>query len=71
MSLAIDYYVMGRQTASMAERIFDGVPPASMPVESLKDLRIHINIKAAEIMGIALPVNLLQAADVIYNSFPP
>jgi len=71
VSLAIDYYVMGRQTASMAERIFDGVPPASMPVESLKDLRIHINIKAAEIMGIALPVNLLQAADVIYNSFPP
>jgi putative tryptophan/tyrosine transport system substrate-binding protein len=71
VSLAIDYYVMGRQTAGMAARIFDGVPPSSMPVESLKDLRIHINLKAAEIMGIELPVNLLQAADVIYNSFPP
>jgi len=70
ISLAIDYYGMGRQTARMAERLLQGEAPSSLPVESLEDFRIHINLKAAEIMGIELPVSLLQSADVIYDSFP-
>ena len=70
ISLAIDYYNMGRQTAQMAERFFLGEPLSSMPVESLEDFRIHVNLKAAELMGIELPVSLLQSADVIYDSFP-
>jgi putative ABC transport system substrate-binding protein len=70
ISLAIDYYGMGRQTARMAERLLQGEAPSSLPVESLEDYRIHINLKAAEIMGIELPVSLLQSADVIYDSFP-
>jgi putative tryptophan/tyrosine transport system substrate-binding protein len=70
VSLAIDYYGMGRQTARMAERILGGESPASMPVESQEDFRIHVNLKAAQLMGIELPVSLLQSADVIYDSFP-
>lgn len=70
ISLAIDYYGMGRQTARMAERIFAGEAPSSLPVETLEDFRIHINLKAAEIMKIEFPVSLLQSADVIYDSFP-
>jgi len=70
IALAIDYYGMGRQTARMAERLFRGETPSSIPVESLEDFRIHVNLKAAEIMGIELPVSLLQSADVIYDSFP-
>jgi putative tryptophan/tyrosine transport system substrate-binding protein len=70
VSLAIDYYGMGRQTARMAERLLQGESPSSMPVESLEDYRIHVNLKAAELMGVELPVSLLQSADVIYDSFP-
>lgn len=70
VSLAIDYYGMGRQTARMAERLFRGEAPSSMPVESQEDFRIHVNLKAAALMGIELPVSLLQSADVIYDSFP-
>ena len=70
VSLAIDYYSMGRQTAKMAERILLGEKPSAMPVESLEDYRIHVNVKAAELMGVELPVSLLQSADVIYDSFP-
>lgn len=70
VTLAIDYYNLGRQTGRMAERIFNGEAPSSMPVESQEDLRIHVNTKAAEVMGVELPVDLLQAADVIYDSFP-
>jgi putative ABC transport system substrate-binding protein len=71
VALAIDYYKMGRQTAHMAARIFKGKAPSSMPVESLRDLRIHVNVKAAELMGIELPVQLLLSADTICDSFPP
>jgi putative ABC transport system substrate-binding protein len=70
ISLAIDYYSMGRQTARMAERILQGEAPSAMPVESLEDYRIHVNLKAAGLMGVELPVSLLQSADVIYDSFP-
>ena len=70
VSLAIDYYSMGRQTAKMAERILLGEKPSAIPVESLEDYRIHVNVKAAELMGVDLPVSLLQSADVIYDSFP-
>lgn len=69
-TLAIDYYGMGRQTARMAERLLKGEAAAAMPIESLQDLRIHVNTRAAAVMGVDLPVDLLQSADVIYDSFP-
>lgn len=70
ISLAIDYYAMGRQTARMAERLLRGEEASSMPVEAQQDFQIHVNLKAASLMGIELPVSLLQSADVIYDSFP-
>lgn len=70
VSLAIDYYNLGKQTGRMAERIFRGEKPSALPVESLEDYRIHVNLKAADLMGVELPVSLLQSADVIYHSFP-
>ena len=70
-ALAIDYYRLGRQTGSMAERIFNGVNPATMPVEKLDKLRLHVNVTAAAKMGVELPVDLILAADAVFDSFPP
>ena len=70
VALAIDYYKMGVQSARMARRILQGRAPATMPIETLEELTIQLNVKAAERMHIVFPVDLLQAADVIYNSFP-
>ncbi len=70
VSLAIDYYSMGRQTARMAERLLQGEAPSTIPVASREDFRIHLNLKAAALMGIEVPVSLLQSADAIYDSFP-
>ena len=70
VALAIDYYKMGVQSARMARRILQGRAPATMPIETLEELMIQLNVKAAERMRIAFPVDLLQAADAIYNSFP-
>ena len=69
-ALAIDYYRLGRQTGGMAERIFNGADPATMPVESQRELRLHINLKAASKMGVQLPMELILAADAVFESFP-
>ena len=55
----------------MAERIFNGANPASMPVETLRKLRLYVNLKAAAKMGVEVPVDLILAADAVFDSFPP
>jgi putative ABC transport system substrate-binding protein len=69
-ALAIDYYRLGHQTGGMAERIFNGSDPSTMPVESQRELRLHVNVKAAANMGMQLPVDLILAADAVFDSFP-
>ena len=55
----------------MAERIINGDNPATMPVETLQKLRLYVNLKAAAKMGVEVPVDLILAADAVFNSFPP
>ncbi len=65
-SLAVDYYRMGLQTARMAKRILvDGADPAAMPVESLEDLILYVNPKAAESQGVTIPAAVIERADKI------
>ncbi len=61
-ALAIDYYAMGKQTAAMAKKIMDGAKPATMPVESLKNLDVHLNLKAAKAQGVTVPEEVVKKA---------
>lgn len=63
-SFGIDYEALGFQTGQMALRILqDGEDPASMPIETLTDLELKINLDAAARMGIEVPADLLAQAD--------
>ncbi len=64
-ALAIDYYQMGRQTALMAERIFKGADTATMPVETLEDLKLYVNPGNAKKMGLSVPDSVMKRADEI------
>lgn len=65
-ALAVDYYRMGLQTADMAARILSGnATPAEMPVETLQNLRLFVNEKAAAGMGVTIPRQVLDRADKI------
>lgn len=65
-ALAVDYYRMGLQTADMAARILSGnANPAEMPVETLQNLRLFVNEKAAAGMGVTIPRQVLDRADKI------
>jgi len=65
-ALAVDYYLMGRQTGEMGGRVLrDGMKPADMPVESSKQLRLYINKKSSKSMGVKLPDSVISRADKI------
>lgn len=62
-TVGIDYYALGKQTAKMAAKILrDEAEPSEMPVEYQEDVRLVINLKAAEKMGVTVPESLLQQA---------
>jgi putative ABC transport system substrate-binding protein len=66
-TFGIDYGKLGEQTADMAVKILKGeAKPADMPVEKQADMKLVVNTKAAEKMGVTLPKSLLdRAAEVI------
>lgn len=66
-ALAVDYYRMGLQTGDMVARIFEGAKPAAMPVETLKELLVHLNPRSAAAMGVTLPEALVKRADKIVD----
>ncbi|MDA5109364.1 MULTISPECIES: ABC transporter substrate-binding protein [Brevibacillus] len=63
----IDYGKLGEQTADMAAKILKGeAKPADMPVEKQAEMKLVLNKKAAEKMGVTLPQSLLdRAAEVV------
>ncbi|WP_227767367.1 ABC transporter substrate-binding protein [Zhaonella formicivorans] len=64
-TIGIDYYKLGRQTGEMALKVIKGADPASMPIESLKSIDIVVNKKAAERMGVTIPQEILDKAQVV------
>lgn len=66
-AMGFDYYAHGRQTGAMAKRIFEGADPAKMPVETQKELSLHINLKSAAAMNVEVPEALKAKADKIYE----
>lgn len=67
-ALAFDYYKHGYQTGTMAKRLLvDGAAPAATPVETQKELVLHLNLKAAAKMGVTVPENLKKSADKVYK----
>ncbi|WP_324649293.1 ABC transporter substrate-binding protein [Georgenia sp. H159] len=62
----VDYEKLGYQTGQMALRILqDGADPAEMPIETFADLVLIVNPAAAERMGVEIPADLLERADVV------
>lgn len=66
-AMGFDYYKHGYQTGAMAQRILEGENPANIPVETQKELQLHLNLKYAALMGVKVPEHILSAADKIYR----
>lgn len=62
----IDYYKLGVQTGQMGADILEGkAKPADMPIELAKDLKITVNKKNADEIGITIPDDVLKDAELV------
>ncbi len=65
-ALAVDYYLLGRQTGAMAAKVLGGkAKVGDLPVEYQKDLLLHLNPGAAKKMGVKLPNATVKRASKI------
>ena len=60
---AFDYYDHGVQAGQVAVQILEGTAIASIPVQYAQDLKLAINLVAAESMGVTVPEALKSEAD--------
>ena len=60
----LDYYALGYQTGQMAIAILtEGKSASDVPVATLTEPSLYLNLGAAERMGVEIPVNLVEQAD--------
>lgn len=59
------YYQMGRQAARLADKVLKGQKPQNLPVERAKKFDLAINFRAARIMGLTIPPEVLKRADMV------
>lgn len=65
-TLGIDYYKLGFQTGEMAADILAGkAKPASMPIQSLKEMKITVNEQMAKKIGVTIPKDVLDKAEIV------
>jgi len=65
-TVGIDYYRLGYQTGEIAIRVLQGeVRPHELPIEYQRDVRLVVNLKAAEEQGVNLPQSLVEQADSV------
>lgn len=61
--LSVNFYKLGFQSGEMAADILTGKSkPADMPIASQEDVKVIINKKMAEAIGLAIPEDLAKAA---------
>lgn len=60
-----DYYQLGRQTGRMAAEVLKGKKPADLPVETSQDLKLVINTRSAQALGLTIPEQILSQAEKV------
>ncbi|MGL4668086.1 MAG: ABC transporter substrate-binding protein [Saezia sp.] len=66
-ALGVDYKELGRQAGAIILRIFNGEKPGDIAPQTLENLQLYLNPKAAERQGVTLPADLIKEATVIVD----
>lgn len=67
LGLGRNKFEFGRQCAQYAVKIFNGATPSDLPMDVGSKFSILFNLKASAIVGFTPPLDLLGAADAIYQ----
>ncbi|MEE8075853.1 MAG: ABC transporter substrate-binding protein [Candidatus Binatia bacterium] len=60
-----NYYLMGRQAASLVDKILKGAMPQNLPVEQANKFDLAINLRTASIIGVTIPLEVVKRADKV------
>jgi putative ABC transport system substrate-binding protein len=66
-SMTIDSVEAGRMAGDLANKIVQGTPPSKLPVQEMKRPKLIINTRAAGLLGLTIPRNVLDAAHKVYQ----
>ena len=65
MSYGANYDDLYRRAAVYVDRILKGAKPADLPVQQATKFEFVINLKAAQQIGLMIPVNVLERANKV------
>jgi putative ABC transport system substrate-binding protein len=63
VSYGPDYYAQGVQAAALVAKIRRGTRPQDLPVEGAEKIDLAVNLKTADLLGLAVPRKILLRAD--------
>jgi len=63
VSYGPDYYAQGVQAAAMVAKILRGTRPQDLPIEGADKIDLAVNLKTADLLGVAVPRKILLRAD--------
>ena len=61
----INYTVLGQETGKMAAQVLNGTDPGTIPVMTIKEVKIYINQNTADQIGVSFPEDVLDKATVL------
>jgi putative ABC transport system substrate-binding protein len=67
LSMTIDSIEAGRMAGDLANKIKQGTPPSKLPVQEMQRPKMIINTRAAGLLGLTFPENVLNAAHKVYQ----
>ena len=63
LSYGPDYYAQGVQAAALVAKILKGGRPQDLPIEGAERIDLAVNLKTADLFGLAVPRKILLRAD--------
>ncbi len=69
--VSVNFVSMGEQVADKVARILKGTPAGVISIEDTSDYAIVFNMARARQLGIAIPTDLLAAADQVFETMLP
>jgi putative ABC transport system substrate-binding protein len=63
VSYGPDYYAQGVQAAGLVAKLLRGARPSDVPVEGAERIELAVNLKTAELLGVAVPRKVMLRAE--------